>query len=122
MTSKLGATYLGDGNTEFLVWAPFPQRVDVVLGDRRVQLRELDHGYRHAIVAGIQQPGNARVAEQRQGAFGFGVRAEGLSSSRRRGRHDTRNGGGKRRGSPDIGHISHRNGHSSVLLSRSNVC
>jgi maltooligosyltrehalose trehalohydrolase len=50
VTPKLGATHLGDGRTEFLVWASTARRVELVLGDRTVPMGDLDHGYRHAIV------------------------------------------------------------------------
>ena len=50
MTAYLGATPLGDGTTEFLVWAPRPDRVELVLEDRRIETEELDRGYRRAVI------------------------------------------------------------------------
>ena len=57
MPSKLGATYLGDGRTEFLVWAPRPKRVEVRLSppdDRVIEMESLEHGYRHAVADRIE--------------------------------------------------------------------
>ena len=57
MPSELGATFLGDGRTEFVVWAPRPERVEVHLvapEDRVVETEDLDRGYRRAIVEGVE--------------------------------------------------------------------
>jgi maltooligosyltrehalose trehalohydrolase len=56
VSSLLGATHLGDGRTDFLVWAPKPERVELHLltpTDRIVEMATLERGYRHAVAAGI---------------------------------------------------------------------
>ncbi len=53
MTIPLGATYLGEGRTEFLVWAPKVKAVDVHLLDsaeRLLPLEKDERDYHHAIV------------------------------------------------------------------------
>ena len=53
MPTKLGATSLGDGRTEFLVWAPKPDLVELHLltpEDRVVEMATLERGYRRAVV------------------------------------------------------------------------
>nr|PZN67971.1 MAG: malto-oligosyltrehalose trehalohydrolase [Sphaerobacter thermophilus] len=55
----LGATYLGDGQTHFLVWAPFATTVDVrmtVPTQREVRLKPMPRGY-HAATVDDVQPG-----------------------------------------------------------------
>ena len=55
MNPTLGATHLGGGRTEFLVWAPRADRVEVrLLGDRErwVPLSPGERGYHHASVEG----------------------------------------------------------------------
>jgi maltooligosyltrehalose trehalohydrolase len=55
MSPALGATHLGGGRTEFLVWAPRAQRVEVrLLGarERWVPLSVGEQGYHHAVVEG----------------------------------------------------------------------
>jgi maltooligosyltrehalose trehalohydrolase len=55
MSPALGATPLGGGRTEFLVWAPRAQRVEVrLLGppERLVPLSAGERGYHHAFVEG----------------------------------------------------------------------
>jgi len=57
---SLGATFLGDGRTRFLVWAPLVHKVEVhVLTPRKklVPMESGEHGYHHAVVAGIE-PGS----------------------------------------------------------------
>ena len=53
MPTKLGANYLGDGRTEFLVWAPRPDRVEVVLDGRVVETETIERGYRRAVVEDV---------------------------------------------------------------------
>jgi maltooligosyltrehalose trehalohydrolase len=53
LTIPLGATYLGEGRTEFLVWAPKVKTVDVHLldsGERLVPLEKDERDYHHAII------------------------------------------------------------------------
>jgi maltooligosyltrehalose trehalohydrolase len=53
LTSLLGATHLGDGRTEFLVWAPNAGSVELLLlEDRAVSMERLEHGYRRAFGEG----------------------------------------------------------------------
>ena len=57
MPTALGATYLGDGRTEFLVWAPKPERVELHLlwpDDRVVEMEARDAGYRYALADGVE--------------------------------------------------------------------
>lgn len=52
----LGATYLGDGRTHFLVWAPFSTTVDVRLarpGGRDVRLEPRPRGYHAGTIDGV---------------------------------------------------------------------
>ncbi|MBI2933008.1 MAG: malto-oligosyltrehalose trehalohydrolase [Planctomycetes bacterium] len=51
---RLGATYLGEGRCEFLVWAPCASRVEVRLGERLVPLAARDHGYHHGVIEGVE--------------------------------------------------------------------
>ena len=53
MPTKLGANYLGDGRTEFLVWAPRPDRVEIVLDGRVVETETIERGYRRAVVEDV---------------------------------------------------------------------
>jgi len=56
----LGATFLGDSQTQFLVWAPSAHKVEVhVLAPRKklVPLESRERGYHHAVVDGIE-PGS----------------------------------------------------------------
>jgi maltooligosyltrehalose trehalohydrolase len=56
VSSLLGASHLDDGRTEFLVWAPKPERVELHLltpTDRVVEMETLERGYRHAVADGI---------------------------------------------------------------------
>jgi maltooligosyltrehalose trehalohydrolase len=65
----LGATDLGDGRCEFVVWAPFSKEVDLCLVDapeRRVQMNRRASGYYQAIVEGVE-PG-ARYVYHLDGA------------------------------------------------------
>jgi len=53
---SLGATYLGEGRCQFLVWAPLVQRVEVRLmgpQDRIFPLQPGARGYYHGIVEGV---------------------------------------------------------------------
>ena len=55
MSPALGATQLAGGRTEFLVWAPRAERVEVRLLDARERLVPLsagERGYHHAVVEG----------------------------------------------------------------------
>ncbi len=57
MTCALGARYLGNSRTEFLVWAPRAAQVEVRLlapGERLVALRGEEHGYYHAVVEDVE--------------------------------------------------------------------
>lgn len=57
MTRALGATYLGDRRTEFLVWAPRAEIAEIRLlepGECVVALRGEEHGYHHAVVDGVE--------------------------------------------------------------------
>src|SRR6266851_6330314 len=65
----LGATYLGDGRCEFVVWAPFSKEVDLCLVDaseRRVPMNRGPSGYYQAIVEGVEPGG--RYVYQLDGA------------------------------------------------------
>lgn len=56
--SCLGATYLGDGKCQFLVWAPLAQKVDVHLVAPEEQLFALeraDSGYHHGQAERVQE-------------------------------------------------------------------
>jgi len=58
--SRLGATYLGNSRCQFLVWAPFIQKVDVHIvspKERIVPLEKHAQGYHQAIVDGVE-PGS----------------------------------------------------------------
>ena len=60
MTAKLGATYVGQGQCDFLVWAPQAQTVQVHLitpEDRLVALAPAARGYHHARIDGVE-PGS----------------------------------------------------------------
>lgn len=51
----LGATYLGDGRTHFLVWAPLARRIELHLlapHDRLLPMERRPDGYSHAVVEG----------------------------------------------------------------------
>ena len=64
-----GATYLGDGRCEFVVWAPFSKEVDLCLVDapeRRIRMDRSASGYNKVIVEGVE-PG-ARYIYQLDGA------------------------------------------------------
>jgi len=53
---SLGATYLGEGRCQFLVWAPLVQKVEVHLmgpRDRIFPLQPGARGYYHGIVEGV---------------------------------------------------------------------
>lgn len=56
-SSRLGARWLGDGNTHFLVWSPAAQRIDVHFPHERrtVPLAKADNGYFAGIVPQTQQ-------------------------------------------------------------------
>lgn len=57
MTCALGARYLGEGRTEFLVWAPRAAQVEVRLlapGEHLVALRGEERGYHRAVVEGVE--------------------------------------------------------------------
>ncbi len=63
MSSKLGATWLGDGRCRFLVWAPHAQTVEVlVLAPHRQTaiMERLEPGYYEAVIAGVG-PGSLYV-------------------------------------------------------------
>lgn len=52
----LGATHLGDERTNFRLWAPLAERVDVVLQgkiERRIQLSQEENGYWQAVIDGV---------------------------------------------------------------------
>ncbi len=56
MSVPLGATYLGDGRCEFLVWAPRASKVDVQIvssARRTVPMQEQERGYHHALIEGV---------------------------------------------------------------------
>jgi maltooligosyltrehalose trehalohydrolase len=60
MESRLGATYLGNGRCQFIVWAPIIQKVEVhIISPEQlvVPLARVDHGYHQAIVEGAE-PGS----------------------------------------------------------------
>jgi len=55
--SCLGATYLGDGRCQFLVWAPFIQKVEVHIVSPKeliVPLVQAAQGYHQSIVEGVE--------------------------------------------------------------------
>ncbi|MBU4448409.1 MAG: malto-oligosyltrehalose trehalohydrolase, partial [Proteobacteria bacterium] len=57
---SLGATYLGEGRSRFLVWAPLAEQVEVRLVSPRediVPLQRGERGYFSAVVAGVE-PGS----------------------------------------------------------------
>lgn len=57
---RLGATPVGKGDWEFLVWAPRAQKVEAVVvspRERVVRLDKTEHGYHHAVIEGIE-PGS----------------------------------------------------------------
>ncbi|HUU65273.1 MAG TPA: alpha-amylase family glycosyl hydrolase, partial [Dehalococcoidales bacterium] len=61
--SRLGATYLGNGRCQFMVWAPFVQRLDVHIASPKeliVPLAKGVQGYHQAIVEGVE-PGSLYV-------------------------------------------------------------
>jgi maltooligosyltrehalose trehalohydrolase len=54
--TNLGATYLGDGKTSFLVWAPLAERVKVLITsphERAIPMEQLEHGYHAAVAEGV---------------------------------------------------------------------
>ncbi|MDY6835608.1 MAG: malto-oligosyltrehalose trehalohydrolase [Chloroflexota bacterium] len=56
LETNIGATYIGNGRVQFLLWAPLAQKVDVHLvesEDRMVPLARNSKGYYHAIVDNI---------------------------------------------------------------------
>lgn len=56
MNSVLGATYLGDGRCQFLLWAPKAERVDVhVVGpaERTIEMQRREHGYHEVFAEGV---------------------------------------------------------------------
>lgn len=57
MGAALGAAYLGEQRTEFLVWAPLADSVEVRLvgpRDRRVPMQARNGGYYYALVEGVE--------------------------------------------------------------------
>ena len=55
--AQLGCRRLGDGRTEFLVWAPRAERVEVHLvepAERRIEMRAGERGYHHAMAEGVE--------------------------------------------------------------------
>ncbi|MFB0559561.1 MAG: alpha-amylase family glycosyl hydrolase, partial [Dehalococcoidales bacterium] len=55
--SRLGATYLGNGRCQFIVWAPIIQKVEVHIVSPKeliVPLARGDQGYHQAIVEGVE--------------------------------------------------------------------
>src|SRR5947208_6208181 len=63
MSSRLGATWLGEDRCRFLVWAPHAAKVEVrVLGPRpqTAMMEKLDRGYYEAVVEGVE-PGSDYV-------------------------------------------------------------
>ena len=57
LKSHLGATYLGDGRCQFLVWAPFAQKVEVHIMTPQERVLPLDkdaQGYHHALVKDVE--------------------------------------------------------------------
>ena len=60
---SLGATFLGDSRTQFLVWAPLAHKVEVhVLAPRKklVPMESRERGYHHVVVDGVE-PGSLSV-------------------------------------------------------------
>ena len=60
LESRLGATYLGDSRCQFVVWAPFAQKVEVhiMAPQERILLLDRDaQGYHRAVVEGME-PGS----------------------------------------------------------------
>ncbi len=56
----LGASFLGDDQTRFVVWAPLARKVEVHLlapGERLVRMEARERGYHHALVDGVE-PGS----------------------------------------------------------------
>lgn len=51
-SQRLGATYLGDGATQFVVWAPKASRVELHLpqADRQIEMMSAERGYFSAVV------------------------------------------------------------------------
>ena len=68
---RLGATYLGQGQCRFVVWAPASHTVEVLIltpAERLVPLAQGERGYYHAVVDGVE-PGSLyfyRLDQQRQ--------------------------------------------------------
>jgi maltooligosyltrehalose trehalohydrolase len=58
---RLGA-WVRDGGVEFSVWAPDARRVDVVLGERRVEMVRRERGYHDAFVADLGAGARYRFA------------------------------------------------------------
>lgn len=55
--TRLGASYLGNEQTAFLVWAPMSERVEVEIldpGPQRTAMRRHERGYFEAILAGVK--------------------------------------------------------------------
>lgn len=60
---SLGATYLGEGSTRFIVWAPLAEKVEVRImspHERTVALKPEDRGYHQATVEGVE-PGSLYI-------------------------------------------------------------
>ena len=53
---NLGATWLGEGRCEFLLWAPLAKKVTLILGglpERSQVMQAQPGGYHHAIASGV---------------------------------------------------------------------
>ena len=56
MNFPLGATYLGEGRSHFLVWAPHAENVEVHIAgptDRTIEMQRQDRGYHQAFAEGV---------------------------------------------------------------------
>ena len=56
MSSPLGATYLGEGRCDFLVWAPDTERVELrIMGptERTVEMQRQERGYHQVLAKGV---------------------------------------------------------------------
>jgi maltooligosyltrehalose trehalohydrolase len=61
--SRIGATYLGDGRSQFVVWAPFAQKLEAHIlspRERVVPLERDDQGYHQACIEGVE-PGSRYI-------------------------------------------------------------
>jgi maltooligosyltrehalose trehalohydrolase len=82
---SLGASYLGEGRAQFVVWAPLARKVEVHLlapRDRLVPMEMGERGYHHALVDGVE-PGSLYIYRLEGG----GERPDPASKSQPQGVH-----------------------------------